>query len=110
MLIILIIIIGLTSIYARDINVPEKVAREVLGEEPNLSETNEDGEVIKFYHTTSSVSEHIMFTTCFFGWLIFALFSGIGLISTPWDLILDYMYRPKPIDEGNFEDKKQLLL
>ena len=32
------------------------------------------------------------------------------MTSLPWDLILDYAYRPKPIDEGNFQDRSKLLL
>ena len=37
-------------------------------------------------------------------------YAGIGMTSIPWDLMLDYMYRPKPIDEGNFQDRSKLLL
>jgi LMBR1 domain-containing protein 1 len=51
-----------------------------------------------------------MFCTAFIGWMFFIVFSGIGFVSLPWDLILDYTYRPKPIDEGNFEEHKSLLL
>ena len=28
----------------------------------------------------------------------------------PWELILDYMYRPKQLDPGTFDDRKRLLL
>jgi len=41
---------------------------------------------------------------------LFTFYSGVGFISCPWDLILDYLYRPKPIDPGNFEDRKKILL
>jgi hypothetical protein len=51
-----------------------------------------------------------MFCTAFMGWILFVIFCGVGFVSLPWDLILDYTYRPKPIDEGNFEKRKSLLL
>jgi len=51
-----------------------------------------------------------MICTIFVGWLLFAVFAGVGFVSLPWDLFIDYMYRPKQIDEGNFEERKQLLL
>jgi hypothetical protein len=31
-------------------------------------------------------------------------------VALPWDLIVDFFYRPKPIDEGNFNERKELLL
>lgn len=51
-----------------------------------------------------------MISTSFIGWLFFVIFSGVGLTALPWDLILDYQYRPKPIDEGNFNERSKLLL
>lgn len=51
-----------------------------------------------------------MISTTFVGWICFTIFAGVGFVSLPWDLFVDYMYRPKPIDEGNFEERKQLLL
>ena len=35
---------------------------------------------------------------------------GVGLIALPWDLIVDYFYRPKQIDEFEFEKRKKILL
>jgi LMBR1 domain-containing protein 1 len=31
------------------------------------------------------------------GWLIFSVFAGVGLASLPYDWLLDFKYRPKPI-------------
>lgn len=43
--------------------------------------------------------EHFMFCTAFLGWIFFIVFAGIGFVSLPYDLILDYTYRPRAIDE-----------
>lgn len=31
-------------------------------------------------------------------------------MAVPWDFIQDYMYRPKQLDAGTFDDRKRLLL
>ena len=31
----------------------------------------------------------------FIGWVMFVMFGGIGLIALPYDMILDYVYKPK---------------
>lgn len=45
----------------------------------------------------------------FFGWFVFAMFGGIGLIALPLDLILDYFYRPKPRSASEIAERKILL-
>lgn len=45
----------------------------------------------------------------FFGWFVFVLFGGIGLISFPLDLILDYFYRPKPRTASEIANRKIML-
>lgn len=51
-----------------------------------------------------------MIVTTFVGWVLFSIFAGVGFVSLPWDILVDYMYRPKQIDEGTFEERKKLLL
>ena len=51
-----------------------------------------------------------MVCTMFVGWMMFAIFAGVGFIALPWDIILDYINRPKQLDEGTFENNKKLLL
>ncbi len=33
------------------------------------------------------------------GWTLLSVFGGVGLIALPYDLILEFIYRPKPIRE-----------
>ena len=45
----------------------------------------------------------------FLGWFVFVMFAGIGLISLPLDMILDYFYRPKPRPAKEIAKKVVLL-
>jgi LMBR1 domain-containing protein 1 len=34
------------------------------------------------------------------GWVLFAVFGGIGLVALPIDLIQEFQHRPKPITQA----------
>lgn len=51
-----------------------------------------------------------MIVTTFVGYILFAIFAGVGFCSLPWDILVDFAYRPKQVDEGSFEERKKLLL
>ena len=95
-----------TGFICRNSYIPEDIAITIFQHAPDY--TSDDGKM--YYLKRTSIKEHFMFCTAFLGWIFFIVFSGIGFVSLPWDLILDYTYRPKPIDEGNFEEHKALLL
>lgn len=40
----------------------------------------------------------------------FTVFGGFGLSAVPYDIFVDYQYRPKPLDEGTFSERKEILL
>lgn len=39
-----------------------------------------------------------MIVTTFIGYFFFFIFAGVGFVSVPWDIFVNYMYRPKYID------------
>ncbi len=43
---------------------------------------------------------YIIALISWFGWFLFAMFTGAGLAGIPCDLIGRYIYRPKPIDDN----------
>lgn len=45
----------------------------------------------------------------FFGWFVFVVFGGIGLVAFPLDLILDYFYRPRPRSAAELAERKIIL-
>lgn len=52
----------------------------------------------------------MILVTSFIGWLLFSILAGVGFVALPIDLFIDYKFRPKPIDQGNFDQNKKLLL
>lgn len=111
--IIMILFTVITSLLMRDIWIPAEIAKEVFNKQPNFVDpenTDVNGKPLEYYNFESTFAEHILICTTFVGWILNGIMQGVGLVALPWDLFLDYMYRPKPIDEGNFEDRKHLLL
>ena len=45
----------------------------------------------------------------FLGWWAFVMFGGIGIISLPFDLMLDYFYRPRPRSAREIAERKVML-
>jgi len=46
---------------------------------------------------------------CFVGWFFLVTFGGIGLSAVPIDLILEFIDRPRAIDELTFQQRKRVL-
>ena len=47
---------------------------------------------------------------CWLGMLVVAIFGGVGLINMPYDLMNEFIYRPKPITPEDFNKRKKVLL
>lgn len=45
----------------------------------------------------------------FLGWCLFVVFGGIGIVALPFDMILDYNYRPRPRTAIEMAEKKIAL-
>lgn len=41
------------------------------------------------------IQESVLVTSLFIGYFVFTMAYSIGLVALPWDLIVDYFYRPK---------------
>ena len=101
----MILFIVFSYIFSREITVPEYVVKEVYNDsiELNYNITDPDTGQVKWYHKGSfGFGTHIVICTNVVGKILFVILAGVGFTSLPWDIILDYKYRPKPIDEGNF--------
>lgn len=53
---------------------------------------------------------HTYTVTAWLGQMCFAFFAGVGLIMMPYDLLMEFIYRPHPIDERGFNQRKNILL
>ena len=91
---VIIAFIVFTRFKAEHIWIPSELAKAVFGYEVPENE--------EFYKKETTYTEHIIFCTAFIGWFLFTIMSGVGFVALPWDIFVDYYYRPKPIDDGTF--------
>jgi hypothetical protein len=47
---------------------------------------------------------------CFLGMLCFVIFGSVGLVVLPFDILLEFIYRPKPISQSEFKKRTKVLL
>lgn len=99
----------LSAIFSHEAWVPEEQAIS-FGVLTNYNETMPDGKVLKYYKREFNAYEYFMVTQAFIGNLFFMLFCGIGFVALPYDMFVDYQYRPKQLDSEEFERRKTILL
>ena len=73
--------------------------------EPN---TTIDGE--QYYVGASSFPLHLYIVTVWIGLLMTSIFGGIGVIFLPYNLLNDWIFRPKPIKKADFGKRQKILL
>jgi len=52
---------------------------------------------------------YIVAVLCFIGWFFFAVFGGIGLSAVPLDMILEWVDRPKAINQYTYQQRRKVL-
>ena len=62
-----------------------------------------DGE--DYYIDSMNFLRHLYVVTSWIGLLLVAIFGGIGVIFQPYNLLNDWIFRPKPIDESDFKKR-----
>ena len=65
---------------------------------------------MKYLNLKLDFAESLMVFMLFISSCFFTVFGGFGLSAVPWDIFVDYLYRPKPLDEGSFSERKEILL
>jgi LMBR1 domain-containing protein 1 len=43
------------------------------------------------------------------GWVLFVMFAGVGLVALPFDLLMEYKHRPKPIKADVYQARKKII-
>ncbi|KAJ1507192.1 hypothetical protein HMI54_015788 [Coelomomyces lativittatus] len=43
------------------------------------------------------------------GWFLFAVFCGVGLVALPFDLLMEFKNRPKPIKADVYQQRKKII-
>eukprot|EP00347_Sterkiella_histriomuscorum_P002802 403366747 len=68
-------------------------------------------EIKQGYHKGSlSFVNHLIGVMAFIGAIFFCFFGGVGFVSLPYDLIYQYVFKPQPIEEREFTQRKSILL
>jgi LMBR1 domain-containing protein 1 len=52
---------------------------------------------------------YIVAIVSLFGWVMFAMFGGVGLPALPFDLLLDFKHRPRRVKLQEYTEKKKLI-
>ncbi|CDW87933.1 UNKNOWN [Stylonychia lemnae] len=76
-----------------------------IGLDPSQSELK-DG----VYRGRLDFLTHLIGVMAWIGSILFCFFGGVGFISLPYDLIYEYIYMPQPIQDKEFQRRKQILL
>ena len=94
-----------TYIWLNETNIPDEFAHEYghISNAVNHHDQPVYREKLNFYW-------HMYIVTLTIGNLFMSLFAGIGMIMLPYDLINEYIYRPKYIDKNAWTKRQRVLL
>nr|KAJ3422296.1 hypothetical protein HK105_000333 [Polyrhizophydium stewartii] len=53
-----------------------------------------------------SIGVFIIAVITLLGWVIFAVFGGVGMVSLPYDMLQEFQHRPKPITAAEYAERK----
>ncbi|KAK6093291.1 hypothetical protein MT418_006614 [Batrachochytrium dendrobatidis] len=53
-----------------------------------------------------SVGVFVIAVITLLGWIIFAVFGGVGMASLPYDMLNEFQHRPKPISSTEYAERK----
>ncbi|KAI9224739.1 LMBR1-like membrane protein [Blastocladiella britannica] len=60
-------------------------------------------------HTQVSILIATVAFATLIGWLLFSVFAGVGLIVLPFDLLMEFKHRPKPIKADVYATRKKII-
>ena len=73
-------------------------------------EVNDQKDGEEYFIDDMNFPIHLYVVTTWIGLLLVAIFGGIGLIFLPYNLLNDWIFRPKPINESDFKKRQKILL
>ena len=59
-----------------------------------------DGEM--YFVDKESIAQHTLAVTTILGQFFISIFGGIGVVFLPYNLLNDFIFRPKPLTEASF--------
>ena len=106
MFIVLILLTVPTYIWLNETNVPRDAAKKYGYTEGFV--LDDDGQLV--YREKLSFFWNLYMVTLLLGSFMMAVFTGIGMVMLPYDLINDFVYRPKLIDKNSWTKRRKVLL
>jgi len=85
-----------TFFFLNESKVPEQIA------ELTILTPNEEIDGESYYVTENGIVQHAYAVSTIIGQLFLSVLGGIGLVFLPYNLLNDFIFRPKPISEANF--------
>ena len=104
LLISIIVFLVPTYFWCNRIRIPEHEAA-LIGVEPN---TEVDGEL--FYEEYNNFMFHANAVTVIIGQTLMAMFGAMGVVFLPYNLMNDWIFRPKPLLKPDFAKRQKILL
>ena len=66
-------------------------------------EANEEIDGEMYYVATNSILEHAYAVSVMIGLFFLSVVGGLGFVFLPYNLLNDFIFRPKPISETDFK-------
>ena len=104
-ILVLILLTVPTYIWLNESDIPEEEAHD-YGHDANAKNDRDE----PIFRASLSFYWHMYMVTLTIGNLFMSLFAGIGMIMLPYDLINEYVYRPKYIDKTAWTKRQRVLL
>ena len=104
-LLITITILILPTFYLiNEVRIPADKA-DLIDEVPN---EEIDGEM--YFVDKESIAQHTLAVTTILGQFFISIFGGIGVVFLPYNLLNDFIFRPKPLTEASFIKRQKIIL
>jgi hypothetical protein len=93
-----------TFFFCNEVRIPAKQAA-MIDKVPN---EEIDGEM--YYVDKNSIVQHAYVVSVLLGQFIIGILGGLGIIFLPYNLLNDFIFRPKPLSEAGWEKRQRILL
>ena len=56
-----------------------------------------------------SIGVFVVAVVTMVGWVLFAVFGGVGMTQLPYDMLNEFKHRPKPITRQVYDERKKII-
>lgn len=107
---ILIVVIGYYTLPGYELNCKNSQVYNFDCNIPDVVCTPESPYTLMCYSRPFTFMESTYIVYCFLGMVAFVVFGSVGLVAYPYEILCEFIYRPKPIDSQEFKKRTKVLL